>query len=322
MEAHMPVNGYFDTIFAQSGDVTTVPDAAQPSGAVSYSGGFTAPYSLAPDNPSALLVPRTSFNQIIQDITAAIQNWQQNGIPPFITSTMNGGSPFSYAQYAIVFESGTAYQSLIPNNTDTPPSANWSVLSVASGGVGFSTGDAKLTWKTSADSGWVLMNDGTIGSASSGATYANANASALYELWWDNISNSYAPVTGGRGISGVADFLANKPMGMPLVLGRAMAIAGSGAGLTARTLGQTLGDENLQTHNHGTTDGGHAHADQGGGNFISSGGSGANVTTGGGVFQEFANTASATTGITINNAGTGSAGNMQPSGFMNIMVKL
>jgi len=318
----MPINLYFDTIFAQSGDVATVPDAAQPSGAVSYTAGFSAPYSLAPSNPSALLVPRTSFNQIIQDITAAIQNWQQNGIPPFITSTMNGGSPFPYAQYAIVFEGGTAYQSLIPNNTDTPPSANWSVLSVASGGVGFSTGDAKLTWKTSADSGWILMNDGTIGSGSSGATYANANASALYELWWANVSNTWAPVTGGRGVSGVADFLANKPMGMPLTLGRTMGISGSGAGLTARALGQTLGDENYQTHTHGITESGHVHADQGGGNFISSGGSGANVNTSGSVFQEFATTASATTGITINNAGTGSGGNMQPSGFMNIMVKL
>jgi hypothetical protein len=44
--------------------------------------------------------------------------------------------------------------------------------------TGFSTGDAKITLKTTADPGWLIMNDGTIGSASSGATYQNANAQA------------------------------------------------------------------------------------------------------------------------------------------------
>src|SRR5271169_3906127 len=114
----MPINLYFDTIFAQSGDVATVPDPAQPSGAVSYTKGFSAPYSLAPINPSALLVPRTSFNQIIQDITASIQNLQQNSFPLFITTSMNGGTPYPYNQYAVVNQSGTYYISLIANNTD------------------------------------------------------------------------------------------------------------------------------------------------------------------------------------------------------------
>jgi hypothetical protein len=271
-----------------------------------------------------VLVGRAQFNQILNDITAAIQNWQQNGIPPFITTAMNNGSPFSYAQYAIVFYEGTAYQSAISSNTDTPPSANWNVLSVASGS-GFSTGDVKPTYKTTADSGWILMNDGTIGSGSSGATYANANASALYELWWANVSNSYAPVTGGRGVSGVADFMANKPMGMPLILGRAMAFAGAGVGLTSRALGQFLGDENLQSHTHTTSvsDPGHVHhitstaeTTNNGNGYVPA--AQLNGTETGG------NTDSATTGIgvTVNSSGTGSGGNIQPSAFMNLMVKL
>lgn len=319
----MPNNGYFDTVFAQTGTLTPVPDAAQVSGTVSYNQGFTPPYSLAPTNPSALLVGRGEFNQIMNDITTAIQNWQQNGIPPFITSAMNGGTPFAYAQYAIVFEGGTAYQSLIPDNTDTPPSANWSVLSVAGGGAGgFSTGDAKLTWKTAPDSGWIMMNDGTIGSGASGATYANANASALYQLWWANVSNTWCPVTGGRGGSGVADFLANKPMGMPVVLSRAMAIAGSGAGLTARALGQILGDENLQSHNHTVNDPTHAHSSAASSldHYIQGGGT--QFATGPGAQNGGNATNNAATGISINTAGSGSGGNMQPSAFLNLMVKL
>ena len=315
----MPNSGYFDTVFAASGDTAVVPDAAQPSGAVSYTQGFSAPYSLAPSNPSALLVPRTSFNQIIKDITTAIQNWQQNAFPPFITTAMNNGSPYPYGQYVVVNRGGTLYQSLIANNTDTPPTSNWAVFTGGAGGsTGFSTGDAKLTWKTSPDSGWILMVDGTIGSASSGATFADPTASALYQLWWNNISNTYCPVTGGRGVSASADFLANKPMGMPIVLSRAMAIAGTGAGLSTRALGQYVGDENLQSHTHTVNDPTHTHSItapnlQGGGT---------SVAGGSGYSSPAAVISAASTGISINAAGSGSGGNMQPTSFMNLMVKL
>lgn len=108
---------------------------------------------------------------------------------------------------------------------------------------GFSTGDAKLTLKTSADTGWIMATDGTIGNASSGATYANANALALYTLLWTNVSNTYAPVTGGRGASAAADWAAQKPIALTKVLGRMLAVAGAGSGLTSRVLGQTGGAE-------------------------------------------------------------------------------
>jgi hypothetical protein len=107
----------------------------------------------------------------------------------------------------------------------------------------WTTGDVKFTFLAAAPSGWVLITDGTIGSAGSGATYANANASALYTVIWTNVSNTWAPVTGGRGGSAGADFAANKPMALPKSLGRAIAIAGAGSGLTSRVLGQFLGEE-------------------------------------------------------------------------------
>ena len=94
---------------------------------------------------------------------------------------------------------------------------------------GFTTGDGKLTLKTAVDVGWVMANDLSIGSASSGATgRANADTSALYSLIWTNMVDQYAPVATGRGGSAAADFAANKAMFLPKTLGRALAIGGTG----------------------------------------------------------------------------------------------
>jgi len=94
---------------------------------------------------------------------------------------------------------------------------------------GFTTGDGKFTLKTAADVGWVMANDTSIGSATSGATgRANADTSALYTLIWTNMVDQYAPVATGRGGSAAADFAANKAMFLPKTLGRALAIGGTG----------------------------------------------------------------------------------------------
>ena len=214
------------------------------------------------------------------------------------------------------------------------------------------TGDVKLTIKTTASVGWVMCNDGTIGSASSGATTrAHADTQALYTELWNNISNTHAPVTGGRGVSAADDFAANKPIALTKMLGRALAISGAGSGLTARSLGQALGSEThvlttaeMPTHAHAVTDPGHAHAvtdpghshtlsvsvraEQGVtlmGNVIASGGD----TVEGSVTWGAQTTA---TGVTVNtsganigvqNSGAGAAhNNMPPETFLNAMIKL
>lgn len=107
----------------------------------------------------------------------------------------------------------------------------------------FSTGDVKLTFKNTPDAGWLMMNDGTIGSPVSGATVANTACQALFITMWNNISNTYCAVSGGRGANAAADWAANKTLALPKALGRALAIAGGGSGLTARALGQFLGEE-------------------------------------------------------------------------------
>ena len=108
----------------------------------------------------------------------------------------------------------------------------------------FVTGDGILTINPTAPSGWVMANDGTIGNAASGGTTrANADTEALFTLIWNQIADTYAPVSSGRGASAAADFAADKTIKLGSNLGRALAIAGDGSGLTSRALGQFLGAE-------------------------------------------------------------------------------
>lgn len=173
----------------------------------------------------------------------------------------------------------------------------------------WSTGDVKLTLKTAADSGWVLMNDGTIGNAASGGTTrANADAEALFTLLWTNTADAQCPVSSGRGGSAAADFAADKTITLPLALGRALATYGTGASLTARVLAETLGAEThtlttaeMPGHTHGLTQ----------------------YNTGGyDVGFQVANNAPATALQTQSAGGSGAHNNMQPTLFLNVMVKL
>ena len=186
---------------------------------------------------------------------------------------------------------------------------------------GFTTGDVKLTIKTVADTGWVLMNDGTIGNAGSGATTrANADTSSLYTLMWTNCPNTNCAVSGGSGASAAADFSANKTLALPKALGRALASSGSGSGLTARTMGEALGAENaiVVSHSHTLTDPGHTHTESG-----ATGPDGYSGTTGGSGQFGTRNTGNNTTGITVNSAGSsGTGANMQPTLFLSVMIKL
>jgi hypothetical protein len=197
-------------------------------------------------------------------------------------------------------------------------SGNWREINFAAASVeAFTTGDVKLTLKTTADTGWVLMNDGTIGNASSGGTSrANADTEHLFTLLWNNTANADCAVSSGRGASAAADFAANKTIALPKALGRALAGYGAGSGLTSRALAaitgtetHTLTEAEMPTHTHATTLALFGSAQPGAGNFAV-GGDGTGGQTG---------TATASVG----NAGSGGAhANMQPSLFLSVHIKL
>lgn len=79
-----------------------------------------------------------------------------------------------------------------------------------------STGDVKFRLVTGALTGWVRLNQLTIGSAISGATErANADTQNLFVYLWNNCSQAHCPVLFGKGASAIADFNANKQLQLP-----------------------------------------------------------------------------------------------------------
>ncbi len=200
------------------------------------------------------------------------------------------------------------------------------------------TGTVWMTLASAAPTGWLLFDDGTFGSATSGSSNSNSALNqALFTIMFNNVSDTNAPLftsTGsgttraGQGTAAAA-WAANCRMSLPKTLGRALGVAGSGSGLTSRALASIVGEENhllvigeIPAHNHGVTDGGHVHHEVGSAAGGASGHVAAPVNGTSGVDVSTDNTGSATTGISINNnGGGGSHNNMQPSSFFNAMVK-
>jgi hypothetical protein len=84
-----------------------------------------------------------------------------------------------------------------------------------------STGDMKFRPTSESLVGWVKLNAQTIGSPTSGATgRANNDTQNLFVYLWNNFTNAKCPVSGGRGANGLADFQANKTIGLPDWRGR------------------------------------------------------------------------------------------------------
>lgn len=196
----MPSNGYFDTVFAVSGDVSTVPDATDPSGYISFTQGYTSDYELPPSDPNYKEVERDKMNYLFNQVTAALQQYQQLGAPPFITSAMNGGTPFSYAKGARVVKSGVVYQSLINNNTDTPPTSNWiDTDPVATLKLAYPIGSWYINRTDSTNPGtllgfgtWVAITDKFI--VARGSTYTSTGGAATVTLSQANLPSSLSGV--------------------------------------------------------------------------------------------------------------------------------
>jgi hypothetical protein len=189
-------------------------------------------------------------------------------------------------------------------NVTADPTTDLGVASKQYVDAMWTTGDIKITIKSSPDTGWVFFDDGT--------------------LLWNLTTDANCAVSSGRGVSAASDFAANKTIALPKVLGRALAVYGTGSGLTARALAQAIGSENavVVSHDHVASQVAHTHTWE-----YTGGGAGATATVvtagaaagsaGGGP------TAAAQPAITVAGSGvSGSGANMQPTVFFNLMVKL
>lgn len=120
---------YFKTPFATGGTKNTIPETQPVNGAINYTTGYTSVYEGDPaTDPNALRVERDKLNELQYQITDTLKLYYETAIPPFITSSMNGGTAFSYAKDALVRSGGVVYSSKVNSNTSTPPGANWTVV--------------------------------------------------------------------------------------------------------------------------------------------------------------------------------------------------
>ena len=230
-----------------------------------------------------------------------------------------GSDTIGSALTAVVM--GLQYQSM---TVESDGISKWLIVAASPQALA-STGDLKPTHKSSADPGWIMWSDGTIGDVSSGSSIrANYDTASLFSLYYGGYSDADCPILtsgggattraapgGGSGSWPVAFTTNQCRISLPKGAGRSLGLAGSGAGLTARGLGATAGAE-TETPTQGKT-ALHVH-DYSWIVTLATGMSGAGI----------GGWSSLTTGTTANNTsgGTTNLNILDPSTYVNIMIKL
>jgi len=110
---------------------------------------------------------------------------------------------------------------------------------------------------SSAPTGWLKANGGTIGNASSGGTLrANDDTLALFTVLWNNLDNTNYPIQTSagvattRGADAATDFAANKRFPVPDLRAEFIRGLDDGRGFDSpRALGSAQADE-LKSHTH------------------------------------------------------------------------
>lgn len=180
-------------------------------------------------------------------------------------------------------------------------------INAGGGGASAPTGTIAMFGGGSAPTDWLLCD----GTAVSRTTYA-----ALYAVLGDAFGSGDGSTT-----FNLPDLRSRSPMG-----------AGMGSGLSSRTIGNSLGEENhvlvtgeMPSHNHGVNDPGHAHnaVRFSSGTFTTSMFANAAIVTNGNFWTNVSGpVASNTTGITTQNEGSGSGHNtVHPCQVVNFIIK-
>lgn len=147
------------------------------------------------------------------------------------------------------------------------------------------------------------------------APYLLKDGSTYSSVTYPALAQYLGSTFGGNGVTtfGVPDERARARMAVDTIQAASGAtsarITFAVAGFTGSLLGAAGGDQRMPTHNHGITDTGHTHT------FIIINSSGGNPQASGSISGSLGNqtTNNSVTGITINNAGTGSSANVPPA---------
>jgi len=346
----MTIVKFFDIPFGTGGTQTPIPDGTQSGGEVSFTQGYGPDYSLAPGTSGVLYPESGEFNYLMFAITSALNMYQTHAFPDFISSAVNGGSPYSYDINSYVrWTDGNIYYSLINANTTTPATtANWALL-VAPQAI--PTGTCWEFYGTTLPSGgWIWPDGGSIGNASSNATNtANVSTLNLFTQIWNQFPNTIAQLYNSsgspisRGSTAAADWAANNAI---KILDRRGYVAAGWQLMNSGTSPELLSLENTQGINGdilGETGGEQSHVDviaempsHTHFAFNNNYGSPASVTEmsttnypaaensigGGGNIDIHGLASQSNVGLTSANGGGGPHNNVQPTVIMNYILKL
>lgn len=197
----MTANPYFLYPFASGAtgsNVSEIDNTGGTTGPMSYQFGFTPNYEEDLSTiPSALPIPRPEFNQLMLDITTALQILQLQGapawVPPATGSPLRGGPP-SYPKFARVSHTAAApfgfqiWTSTRNGNTSEPGvNGDWIVTST---GGGTQSGDYIFSASPNGHAGALL---------SDGSSYARADYPILFEA----LTYTVEVVTNGTAVVSV-----------------------------------------------------------------------------------------------------------------------
>ncbi len=149
------------------------------------------------------------------------------------------------------------FAGIVSNTTGLPVADQWYSI-FGKGVVTATTGDLKTSLSSTPTPGWILLNDNTIGNASSNATNrAHADTRELFRMLWRMYGSAGLTVanqtivgmfnSGGTqvdfGADPDTDFAANRAIRLPLWVGRAIGVAGTPN--SANVIDSTTGTQGL-----------------------------------------------------------------------------
>lgn len=195
----------FIRVFAENGDRSAVSDDTQSSGELSYQQGYGPQYALNPaTDPSSRRINRERYNQVLNDITDNLREWQEQLAPDFITPTANGGTAFSYGLGMVVYDPNNSEyrRSTSANNTaNVTDDNNWEDYDFSGSEPGFTTSQ---TWQD------------VSASRNLGITYTNSTGNII-------------------GINVIVNNNSINNVGVEITLGNGEALRGSATGSSSTT---------------------------------------------------------------------------------------